>query len=96
MPDVEFERLKGQDQEGRSEELRRALSLPPIEGAEHASEFARRFLALALEAYRRDRITKSKLQHLAGRIGLLPETVQMLIESAGLADSAAESALLPG
>jgi Zn-dependent peptidase ImmA (M78 family)/transcriptional regulator with XRE-family HTH domain len=96
LSDVEFERLRVQDQEGRSEELRRALSLPPIEGAEHAGEFARRFLSLALEAYRRDRITKSKLQHLAGRIGLLPETVQTLIQGAGLDDNEAEPALLPG
>lgn len=96
LSDAEFERLRGQDQEGKSEEVRAALRLPRVEGAEHAGEFARRFMGLALEAYRRVRITKSKLQQLAGRIGISAEAVQMLIESAGLDDSEPEPALVPG
>ena len=96
LPDVEFERLKGQDQEGRSEELRRGSACPPLRVRSTRANLRDAFWRWPSEAYRRDRITKSKLQHLAGRIGLLPETVQMLIESAGLADSEAESALLPG
>lgn len=95
LSETEFERLRSQDQEGRSEELRHAFGLPPVEGEEHAGESTGRFLSLALEAFRRDRITKSKLQHLASRIGVSHEAVQMLIESAGLDDGEPESALVP-
>lgn len=96
VSDAEFDRLKNQDQEGRSEEIRSAFNLPAVEGAEHAGEFSRRFMALALEAYRRERITKSKLLQLARRIGVSEETVQMLIESAGLEDNEPETAMVPG
>jgi Zn-dependent peptidase ImmA (M78 family)/transcriptional regulator with XRE-family HTH domain len=95
LSDGEFERLKEQDQGRRSDEVRAALGLSPVEGAEHAGEFSRRFMGLALDAYRRDRITKTKLQQLAGRVGISAETVQMLIESAGLDDSEPEAALAP-
>jgi|SRR5579885_478564 Zn-dependent peptidase ImmA (M78 family)/transcriptional regulator with XRE-family HTH domain len=96
LSDAEFDHLKEQDQEGRSEEIRTGLNLPAVEGAAHAGEFSRRFMSLALEAYRRERITKSKLRQLAGRIGVSAETVQMLIESAGLEDNEPESVLIPG
>ncbi len=96
LSDAEFDHLKEQDQEGRSEEIRTGLNLPAVEGAAHAGEFSRRFMSLVLEAYRRERITKSKLRQLAGRIGVSAETVQMLIESAGLEDNEPESVLIPG
>lgn len=96
LADPEFERLRSQDQEGRSSEIRKGLNLPETEGAEHAGEFLSRFLRLALEAYRRQRITKGRLQQLAARNGVPMDAVQVLIDSAGLGGGEPETALTPG
>jgi hypothetical protein len=51
---------------------------------------------MALEAYRRERITKAKLFELAARIHLGHDRVEQLLEGAGLTDEEPDAVLLPG
>jgi hypothetical protein len=89
-----FERLKSQDAEGKSSEVASLLGLPaPV--VDQANEFTRRFLGLALEAYRRDRISKAKLLELAAKVGVAPSTMSRLVESSGLDEAEPEPVLLP-
>jgi hypothetical protein len=61
------------------------LSAPEGTPGESArDDFRRRFLGLALEAYRRDEITRSKLGELASLVEMKPTDVRSAICSAGL------------
>jgi hypothetical protein len=94
LSEERFERLKSQDQEGRSLQVQALLGLPAPAG-EQANEFTRRFLSLGLEAYRRERISKSKLLELGAKVGVVPGDMSRLVESSGLDEEAPEPALLP-
>jgi Zn-dependent peptidase ImmA (M78 family)/transcriptional regulator with XRE-family HTH domain len=94
LSEDQFEKLKSQDQDGRSQEVQGLLRLPPP-AAEPANEFTRRFLSLGLEAYRRERISRSKLLELGAKVGVVPGDMSRLMESSGLDEEAPEPALLP-
>jgi len=63
-------------------EFLRAAEPPPAK--EEEEDFRRRFLGLALEAYRRDEITLSKLAELAAMVGVERSAVRATLASAGL------------
>jgi hypothetical protein len=48
------------------------------------SEFKHRFLGLALEAYRRDEISRGKLRELVAMVGLSVDDLDQLLDDAGL------------
>lgn len=87
--------LEHEAAEGR--QIERALALPPWQarrgapeaaGEEGAAEttggdFRGRFLSLALEAYRRDRISRGKLRELGRLVGVGWEEVDELVERLG-------------
>jgi hypothetical protein len=50
------------------------------------SEFKHRFLGLALEAFRRDEISRGKLRELAAMVGLSRSDLDRLVEDAGIAE----------
>ena len=95
ITEPEFSRMKELDQEGTSLRLAKLLALPPVERADHAAEFSRRFLGLALEALRRELISRSKFVELAQQVGAAQEDAVELIASAGLDETELQSVLLP-
>lgn len=56
----------------------------PQERSDHRRLFRRQFVSLALEAYRRELITRRKLTELAGLLELSESDVDQLLEHAGL------------
>lgn len=91
----EFARLKELDQEGNSQRLAKLLALSPIDQIDHAAEFSRRFLGLALEALRRELISRGKILELAAQVGATREDAEALIQSAGLDDGEIHAVALP-
>jgi Zn-dependent peptidase ImmA (M78 family)/DNA-binding XRE family transcriptional regulator len=65
----EFQRLKGDEDRGAGHTIATFLSAPEAPQEDPSREdFRRRFLALALEAYRREEITRGKLTELAAMV----------------------------
>lgn len=87
------ELLEG-ERAGRGKRIEELLRLPRRDHAEERNEFRLRFLGLALEAYRREKITRAKLRELARLVGYDNVTLESLLENAGLEDDAHEP-LLP-
>lgn len=96
---AELDHLLAQEEaEGR--EIERALALPPWQarcgapaaagenGAAQTSagDFRGRFLSLALEAYRRDKISRGKLRELGRLVGAGAEEMDELVERLGFLD----------
>lgn len=67
----------------------------PLESVEQRGEFQRRFLALGLEAFRREKISQAKFLELAHRVGVPQGTAQDLLSNAGIDDAEPQSVLLP-
>jgi len=95
ITDKAFEGLKQLDQEGRSQELAQIFGLQPLSDGENVAEFYRRYLALALEAYRREKISRRKLVEIARKLGVSGEEIEAIVESLGLAREEATEVLLP-
>jgi hypothetical protein len=67
----EFQRLKTEEDSGAGQTIANFLAAPETSLEDTSREdFRRRFLALALEAYRREEITRSKLAELAAMVHL--------------------------
>jgi len=64
----ELETLKEQEEDGQGRRLAVLLGVPGLEDEAMRNDFRHRFLALALEAFRREEITRSKLGELAGMV----------------------------
>ena len=84
VTETEFERLKQMVDAGRSKEIRAGLGLPDPEEHWRRREFRHRFLGLALEAYRRERISRSKLVELARLVNVSREAVERLVDESGI------------
>jgi Zn-dependent peptidase ImmA (M78 family) len=85
IDDREFQRLKAQEEGGAGKAIAEFLAAPELSGTESSREdFRRRFLGLALEAYRREEITQSKLGELAEMVGMRREEVRAALRSATL------------
>ena len=91
-------------------QLERSLRLPDWEAEEAESEeepsertarapqhdFRTRFLTLALEAYRREKITRGKLRTLAALVDLASSDLDQLLRASGLEEDEEDEILLPG
>lgn len=81
----EFQHLKAKEDAGAGKAIADFLAAP-----EHSREdssrddFRRRFLGLAMEAYRREEITRSKFVELATMVGMRRNDVQAALSSANL------------
>ena len=97
LTENQFEKMKRMDQEGLSQELAGVLGLPQPSASENITEFYRRYLVLALEAYRRDKISRRKLFEIANQLGVTTEEIERVIQSLGLdRDEPADVLLPPG
>ncbi|HXU33264.1 MAG TPA: XRE family transcriptional regulator [Thermoanaerobaculia bacterium] len=86
----DFDRLKALDDAGRGKQIADHLGLPEPEPAEVRDGFQHRILGLALEAYRREEISRGKLDELAAMLGFDRNRIGSLIDDAGLGDLGAE------
>ena len=86
IDDSEFQRLKSEDDGGAGNTIAKFLAVREPEGDKTSREdFHRRFMGLALEAYRRNEITESKLTELAAMVNLDRKDVQNVLASMQLA-----------
>jgi Zn-dependent peptidase ImmA (M78 family) len=93
---AEFDDLKAAEEAGRGRELAAMLALPDTDDAADRNGFRHRVLSLALEAYRREQITRAKLVELAALLSMRETEVDQLLERAGLADGDSADVLIPG
>jgi hypothetical protein len=78
------EALLAEDKAGRGKRIEELLGLPQPDHSAARDEFRLRFLGLAIEAYRREKITRAKLRELARLVGYDSTAIDDLLESAGL------------
>lgn len=81
---AEFEQLKAADDAGYGRELARLLDLPDSEDVDDKDGFRHRVLGLALEAYRRELISRGKLNELAALLSMAEGELRQLVVQAGL------------
>jgi len=90
------EALLEEERADRGKRIERLLKLSAEDHAEARDEFRLRFLGLALEAYRQEKITTGKLRELGKLVGLTESDLDELIEDAGLAEDEHEPLLPAG
>lgn len=82
VSEAEHEQLVKNDESGKGKQLAHLLGLPdPAE--DDRDEFRHRFLGLALEAYRREEISRGKLKELAAMVQIRGDEFEALISGAG-------------
>lgn len=83
--EAELQRLTEQENTGSGRAIADFLrATDPPDRRDVREDFRRRFLGLALEAYRREEITRGKLAELAGMVGVERSGVGTMLASAGL------------
>jgi len=95
LSDEERDRFLAEDGNGAGRGLARLMRLPEPEHAAAREEFRSRFLSLALEAYRREKITRNKLREVCGLVGFSGMEVDQIVASTDL-DGDENEVLLPG
>jgi hypothetical protein len=90
----DFDALRTADEQ-RGEAVARALRLAAPDHGALRSAFRHRFLGLALEAFRRERITRSKLEELAAMMEVSKLELSSLLEETGLEQSDEADVSLP-
>ncbi len=91
---AQLDSLLDEERAERGKRIERLLKLSVQDHTEARDEFRLRFLGLALEAYRQEKITRGKLRELGTMVGLSRSDLEELIEDAGLAEEEHEP-LLP-
>lgn len=95
ITDKQFEQMKEMDNSGLSKQLTAVLGLAGVTDEENMSAFYRRYLILALEAYRREKISRRKLIEIATKLGVGEAEVERVIEGLGLVHDEPTEVLLP-
>ncbi len=95
VTEAQLERLKDEEASGRGKELATLLGLSESDHAEARKWFRHRFLGMALEAFRREKITHGKLTELGNMLDLSKDGLEKLLEGAGLSDTEQADVLLP-
>jgi IrrE N-terminal-like domain len=93
---AQLDSLLAEEKADRGKRIERLLKLSAQDHAEARDEFRLRFLGLALEAYRQEKITGSKLRELGKLVGLTDTDLDELIEDTGLAEEEHEPLLPDG
>jgi Zn-dependent peptidase ImmA (M78 family)/DNA-binding XRE family transcriptional regulator len=93
LNETEFADLEIQEEAGRGKQIAQTLGL--AEPQEDGDGIRARIVALALEAYRREEITRRKLDELAALAGLDASALEDLLGQAALDRTAAAEVLVP-
>jgi Zn-dependent peptidase ImmA (M78 family) len=78
----EFQRLRADD--APADKVREILGLAEPDHEAARNEFQHRFLGLALEAFRRELISRGKLNELAGLVEVKRAAINQLVEETGV------------
>ena len=92
----ELDSLLEQDRAGRGRELEQLLDLPEPDHQGQRNEFRHRFLGLALEALRREEISRSKLIEVAAMVNVDADEISRTTSALGLDDDEGVEVLLLG
>lgn len=84
---AELAQLKALDGSGKGRELAELLGLAEPDREKARSSLKHRVVGLALEAFRRDEISRAKLRELVKMVGLSSKDVDRLVEDAGIPES---------
>lgn len=95
LSDRELNDLLKQEEAGHGRQLEKLLELPEPDHRRERNRFQHRFLSLALEAYRRESISKSKLEELFSQILEKPRTQLALDQFGVVTDEPPTSVSLP-
>jgi Zn-dependent peptidase ImmA (M78 family)/transcriptional regulator with XRE-family HTH domain len=95
ITDPQLERLKEQDCDGLAGHIAKLLELSEPKHDEARNWFRRRVLGMALEAYRREAITRSKLGELAAMVAAPGDELERLLPEIDLDGSDEADVLLP-
>jgi len=79
-----LEELKALIDDGTDKEIAKFMGLPDPDLPGTPYDFKGRFLGLALEAFRRDLISRSKLKELASLVNVAPGALKKLVEDSGV------------
>jgi Zn-dependent peptidase ImmA (M78 family)/transcriptional regulator with XRE-family HTH domain len=88
------EEFLAEEKAGQGKRIEELLRLPRPDHAATLDDFRLRFLGLAMEAYRREKITRAKLRELGRLVGYDQAGLDALLESTGLDEESSEP-LLP-
>lgn len=91
----ELNQLLDLDSAGHGREIAALLGLPEPDHDALRNQFTHRFLGLALEAFRRDELSRAKLIELAGLVGLSPVELGSTMEFLGLGEDEPAEVQLP-
>ncbi len=94
VTDKQFEEMKQMDADGVGRAVAGLLGLAEISADENLTAFYRRYLVLALEAYRRDKISHRKLVEIGTELGVEADEIDLILDKLGL-DQAPAAVLLP-
>ena len=91
-----LEILLKQEREGRGRDLEQLLGFPEPDHQVQRNEFRHRFIGLALEALRREGISRAKLLEVAAMVDVDANQVNQTTSALGLDDDEAINVSLPG
>lgn len=94
VTEKQFQEMKQLDAEGVSRAVGELLGLTEVSADENLTAFYRRYLVLALEAYRREKISHRKLVEIGSKLGVQAGEIQLILAKLGLDDEPA-GVLLP-
>jgi len=96
LTSAELDTLIEQDRAGRGREIEKLLGLPEPDHQARRNEFRHRFLGLALEAFRREEISRAKLVEVATMVDVDASDVDRATSDMGLDDDGGAEVCLPG
>ena len=95
VTDKQFQEMKQMDTDGLTKQVADLLGLAEISEDENLSAFYRRYLVLALEAYRREKISRRKLIEIADKLGVGAVEIEVVVAGLGLDHEEPAGVLLP-
>lgn len=95
ITDKQFEQMKQMDENGMTRQVADLLGLAGVSQDDNISAFYRRYLVLALEAYRREKISRRKLIEIATKLSVDATEIEHVIETLGLVHDEPTEVLLP-
>ena len=95
ISDKQFEQMKQMGETGMTIQVADLLGLAEVSQDDNINAFYRRYLVLALEAYRREKISRRKLIEVATKLGVDAPEIENVIETLGLVHDEPAEVLLP-
>jgi Zn-dependent peptidase ImmA (M78 family)/DNA-binding XRE family transcriptional regulator len=91
----DLDALQEQERKGLGDDVTELLGLPKLDHQEARQQFRRRFLGLAIEAFRREEITRAKLRELAALVDTDEADLERVLEKAGIDEPGPAAVDLP-